>query len=184
MNIGERIKQARKSAMLSQQQLAEKLKLSFMTIRRWESGEVSPRLQEIENASQVLDTSVEYLIGITDDPEVGKIKDSDNNLEGMIQRARTNHFHNLILGEAEGMLIYNDGEQSIRLKDTPQNRSVFNHTIHEMLDSIAQNFTEQTKSQNASKSQVTNSPSVDIHDNNVVKDNAISFGAISVRTVS
>ena len=65
MEIKERIKQVRKSASLSQQELAKKLGMSFMTIRRWESGEISPRLDEIQKISTVLNTPMEYLIGLT-----------------------------------------------------------------------------------------------------------------------
>ena len=178
MNIGKRIKQARKWAGLSQQQLADSLKLSFMTIRRWESGEISPRVQELENASQVLDTPVEYLIGLTNDLEIGKIKDFDDKLENMIDKARTKKFSNLTLGETDDMLIYNDGEQSIRLKNTYKNKSVFNRVVHKMLDTIAQNFTECQELQSTGKDNTTNSTSVDIHDNNIVKDNAINIGAM------
>ena len=66
MGLEERIKQARKTANLSQQQLAKILGLSFMTIRRWESGEVSPRVEEIQKIANVLNTSVEYLLDLQD----------------------------------------------------------------------------------------------------------------------
>lgn len=77
MDIKERIKQARKSAMLSQSQLAQALGISFMTIRRWESGEISPRLNEIQQLSKVLNISIEYLIGLSDD--------SNNNVMSLTQ---------------------------------------------------------------------------------------------------
>ena len=67
MEIKERIKQVRKSASLSQQELAKKLGISFMTIRRWESGEISPRLDEIQKISTVLNTPMEYLTGLVEE---------------------------------------------------------------------------------------------------------------------
>lgn len=63
MDLKERIKLARKAASLSQAQLANSLGVSFMTVRRWESGEVSPRINEIQSLSKFLHTPVEYFIG-------------------------------------------------------------------------------------------------------------------------
>ena len=68
MDINERIKRARKLSVLSQSQLAKSMGLSLMTIRRWETGEVSPRINEIQKLAQILNTSVEYLIGISNNP--------------------------------------------------------------------------------------------------------------------
>lgn len=62
MDLKERIKLARKAASLSQAQLANSLGVSFMTVRRWESGEVSPRINEIQSLSKFLHTPVEYFI--------------------------------------------------------------------------------------------------------------------------
>ena len=68
MDVKERIRKARKSSGLSQHQLADSLGLSFMTIRRWESGEVSPRIDEIQKIAKVLDTSAKYLLGFSNNP--------------------------------------------------------------------------------------------------------------------
>ena len=68
MDLKERIKQARKSAMLSQSQLAQALGISFMTIRRWESGEISPRFNELQQLSKALNIPVEALVGLPDNP--------------------------------------------------------------------------------------------------------------------
>ena len=70
MDVKERIRKARKSSGLSQHQLADSLGLSFMTIRRWESGEVSPRIDEIQKIAKTLNTSAEYLLGFSNNPNV------------------------------------------------------------------------------------------------------------------
>jgi len=65
--LPERIRKKRKEKGINQLDLADTLGLSEMTIRRWESGKVSPRIEEIERTAEVLNTSVEYLMGLTDD---------------------------------------------------------------------------------------------------------------------
>ena len=102
MRLEERIKQARKKANLSQQQLANILGLSFMTIRRWESGDVSPRVEEIQNIAKALNTSVEYLLGLQDKNQIkqqmdaalelaDKSADEDNTLKEPISAGMTDN---------------------------------------------------------------------------------------------
>ena len=64
--LSERIRKKRKEKGLNQLDLADILGLSEMTIRRWENGKVSPRIEEIEKTAEVLNTSVEYLMGFSD----------------------------------------------------------------------------------------------------------------------
>ena len=81
MGIAERIRNARKLMSLSQQGLAQKLGVSFMTIRRWEASEVQPRYDEINRLAKELNVSVEYLMGLEDKPEKPEITsgvDNDN----------------------------------------------------------------------------------------------------------
>ena len=66
MDLKERIKLARKTASLSQSQFANLLGVSFMTVRRWEAGDVSPRINELQQISKLLNTPVEYFIGVSD----------------------------------------------------------------------------------------------------------------------
>ena len=52
--FGERLKKLRKKAGLSQEELANVLGLSYMTIRRWEAEKVSPRFEEIKALAKAL----------------------------------------------------------------------------------------------------------------------------------
>ncbi len=65
--ISERIRQQRKEKGLTQAGLAELLGMSEMTIRRWEAGKSSPRIDELKGLAKVFDTSLEYLIGQAED---------------------------------------------------------------------------------------------------------------------
>ena len=65
--ISERIKYKRKSAGLTQAELGKKVGVSDVTILRWERGERTPNSSILPNLAEALNTSVEYLMGLTDD---------------------------------------------------------------------------------------------------------------------
>lgn len=48
MNIGERIKEARKNMKMTQEQLAEKVGVSFQTVSSWEKGDYLPAMDKLE----------------------------------------------------------------------------------------------------------------------------------------
>ena len=52
--FGARLKTLRKKAGLTQEDLADVLGLSYMTIRRWEAEKVTPRLEEIKALATAL----------------------------------------------------------------------------------------------------------------------------------
>ena len=70
MTTGERIKARRKQLSISADVLAERLNVSRSTVFRWEKGEVEkiPAV-EMNTIARALQTTSEYLIGITDDPD-------------------------------------------------------------------------------------------------------------------
>jgi transcriptional regulator with XRE-family HTH domain len=67
MAISERLKRIRRLAGLSQVQLANQVGVSEMTVRRWENGERDPGASALKLIAEVLDTSVAYLVGETDE---------------------------------------------------------------------------------------------------------------------
>lgn len=56
-NFGERLKQLRKSKGLNQEDLADALGMSYMTIRRWEKGITTPRMEDIKALAKALGVS-------------------------------------------------------------------------------------------------------------------------------
>ena len=64
--LSERIRQKRKAKKLTQADLADQLRISEMTIRRWETGKSSPRIEDIQKLAKELDTSVDYLMGMNE----------------------------------------------------------------------------------------------------------------------
>lgn len=143
MNLAERIKQCRKIRGLTQDKLSELLNISVMSVRRWEWGERKPDISIIPKLASVLNTTVEYLMGINETNIASNTQPTNETIEHMLQKAKKQDFKSLVLGETDDMLIYNDGEQTIRLKNTPENKILFRRAIHEMLDNILQKTMEE-----------------------------------------
>lgn len=55
MKLSEKIRRARNAVGLNQEELAEKLGVSYMTIRRWETGKSSPKYEDLEKISEIFD---------------------------------------------------------------------------------------------------------------------------------
>ena len=62
MTFGEKLKDARKEAGLSQEQLAEKLSVSRSAVAKWESDKGMPDVNNLKVLSQLLKVSVDYLL--------------------------------------------------------------------------------------------------------------------------
>lgn len=61
MQIGNKILELRKQNNLSQEQLAEKMKVARQTISKWELGETSPDLEQSRQLSQIFNVSLDDL---------------------------------------------------------------------------------------------------------------------------
>lgn len=63
MNIGSVIMRKRKALGYTQQALADKLKISFQAVSKWENGTNYPEVEMLPMIASVLDTSVDALLG-------------------------------------------------------------------------------------------------------------------------
>ena len=61
--IGQRIKEARKAAKLSQTELAGQLEKTLRTVQKYESGEIEPSIATINSIARILNVSPAELIG-------------------------------------------------------------------------------------------------------------------------
>lgn len=64
ITVGQRIRQAREHACLTQEKLAEIIGVSRTAISRWELGEIDPTIEHLIALSQTLNVSTDYLLGI------------------------------------------------------------------------------------------------------------------------
>ena len=62
MTFGEKIKEARRNARLSQDELAMKLSVSRSAIAKWESDKGMPDIQNLKSLAAVLNISLDYLL--------------------------------------------------------------------------------------------------------------------------
>ncbi len=62
MTLGERIRKARKGNM-TQAELAELIGVHEITVRRWELGERTPNIKDLQKISEVLRIPMEELLG-------------------------------------------------------------------------------------------------------------------------
>lgn len=62
MTFGEKLKEARKQAGLSQEQFAEKMSVSRSAVAKWESDKGMPDVGNLKAMSQLLSVSIDYLL--------------------------------------------------------------------------------------------------------------------------
>ena len=67
--IGERIKSQREKLGLIQADLAEKANVSRASVVNWETGKRIPSIEDVKSLARVLDTSLMYIMGETNDPQ-------------------------------------------------------------------------------------------------------------------
>lgn len=93
--IPERLKIARENLGITMAEASRRLNLSKIGYCRYEYGERVPSIQTIEVIAQCFHTSVDYLIGITDNPSPTQIvidKESNPELFELIELCRNNDF--------------------------------------------------------------------------------------------
>ena len=74
-SFGKRLRECRDAKKLSQQALAKELSTSYTVIGKYERDEMNPSIEVAKNLAKVLDTTVGYLLGETE--EVNLLKDPD-----------------------------------------------------------------------------------------------------------
>jgi transcriptional regulator with XRE-family HTH domain len=93
--LAQRLRQARKSKKLTQEELANRVSTTKGTISNYENGHSSPPNEMLVLLAETLETTTDYLLGRTDDPnpikktslDDMKMKESENlfffNRDGM-----------------------------------------------------------------------------------------------------
>lgn len=69
--FSDRLTELRKKRKLTQQQVADKLGINRVTYTNWEKGNREPSIDKIIRITQILDTTVDYLVGLSDIPTRG-----------------------------------------------------------------------------------------------------------------
>ena len=112
-----RIKEARISANLTQEQLAKKLGISNTTLSGYEVGAHDPKSNLLVSIAQICNTSVDYLLGLDpenvqndqpDDCQVMVSAGPDEQELISIYRELTAHAQGILIGTARGLFANPD----------------------------------------------------------------------------
>lgn len=76
MTIGEKIKEARKSAGFTQEQIADKLMVSRQAITKWELDKGVPDISNLKAISSLLNVSIDYLLDNGQDMNMPVIRET------------------------------------------------------------------------------------------------------------
>lgn len=68
--LKERLRESRLKSHLTQEELATKIQTDKKQISRWESGGSVPHAETLIELSRILSVSVDYLLGISDEPKI------------------------------------------------------------------------------------------------------------------
>ena len=92
MTFGEKLKNARKNAGLSQEQLAEKLCVSRAAVAKWETDKGLPDIMNLKAISKLLDVSIDTLLNDGEQTDLTSVKEAiDLNSLELYGRARCKH---------------------------------------------------------------------------------------------
>ena len=75
MTLGEKLKEARKQASLSQEQLAEKLGVSRSAVAKWETDNGIPDVGNLKVIAQLLNVSIDYLLDDSEGMDVQVLRE-------------------------------------------------------------------------------------------------------------
>lgn len=73
MEIGECIKRLRQSKRMTQEELAELLKVSVQTVSRWENNLNYPDLIMLPELASLFHVTTDYLLGVKGEPKMAKL---------------------------------------------------------------------------------------------------------------
>ena len=67
MELNERLRELRKKAGYSQEELAEELNISRQAVSKWENSTANPDINNLIQLSELYRVSTDYLLGLTDE---------------------------------------------------------------------------------------------------------------------
>ncbi|MBQ6664610.1 MAG: helix-turn-helix transcriptional regulator [Synergistaceae bacterium] len=112
--LNEVIRTLRKRRGLTQEQLAEQLGVSVMTVRRWEWGERVPNADDLRKASQVLDIPVTELMGDSDTLHIMASADAESFKPAQATMRKSGN-----------MLVYERNGERMELPPTQESYAIF-----------------------------------------------------------
>src|SRR5690606_27799155 len=90
-SIGERIAWARERAGLNKNRFARELGTSWQHVDHWEKGRTEPSLASMRRIAELLSVSIDFLLGVRDEPSSEEPKGLARFLEGLAPPDLTEH---------------------------------------------------------------------------------------------
>ncbi|MGB9826072.1 MAG: helix-turn-helix domain-containing protein [Desulfofundulus sp.] len=109
--FSERLKEARKKKNLLQKELATLLGVSRTTVTSWENGTRVPEFETLRRIADVLEVSVDYLLGRTDDPSPKPLEqktEKEDPLTDLLKRFEKRNPDTLTVEEALDLILRSD----------------------------------------------------------------------------
>lgn len=107
MTLGEKLKEARRSIGLSQEQLAQKICVSRQAITKWESDKGMPDIENLRALAKLLNVSIDYLIDDGENMDKITIKERINLKEAKVKgRCRCKQDAIILEKYADAEIIY------------------------------------------------------------------------------
>lgn len=100
ITFGQKLKDARKKAGLTQEQLAEKLAVSRQAVTKWESDKGLPDVENWKTLSKVLNVSIDYLLDNGEQLDLSVTREEITVSGGIIKR--TAQKDNIVLEKFKG----------------------------------------------------------------------------------
>ena len=122
--FSDRIARLRKGKGLNQTQLAKELGVSVDSVRRWEQGKRSPDIEMLRNIAQVLDTTVSYISGETDNPSPMRAMPSTEMGNEPTESMQDASFLERLI-KSNSMVVYEDGKDRLFIPATPEGFDFF-----------------------------------------------------------
>ena len=146
--MGERIKKYRKERGLSQNDLAEALGISYMTVRRWEAGKRVPSSKMLEPLCKVLEVTPFKILfdgHKASEMVVDELKNKGESVQSSQEAALEFEKQldggeiapTLSMGQQSGELFLKNGDIEIRMPDNAENQKIFSRIVERMLDSLS-----------------------------------------------
>ena len=85
MNFPQRLRECRKACNKTQQQLSDCLGYNCATISNYETGKNEPSFRDLVRIAEILDTSIDYLLGIEDVKYPFPKKENDQQITSFIK---------------------------------------------------------------------------------------------------
>lgn len=131
--IPERIKLCRKKEKLNQQELADKIGVSVVTVKRWENVKSNsvPTSSNIIDIAKVLNTTAAYLLGETNNPApyTSLISPTTNKkflaLAEEVTDENADLTEPIIVGRRSNMYIIKDGGREFLIPNDEEGRKIF-----------------------------------------------------------